>query len=636
MNRMMRYALITLLALVGLSAASADERILRFHSDITVNKDTSLLVKETIVVNAQGNRIKRGIFRDFPQLYSGEKFGLRRKRGFDVASVTQDGRPAKYVIESLSGGKRVRIGSEDVYLNSGIHEYVITYRTTRHLGYFDDYDELYWNVTGNGWEFQIDEASAEVTLPDGATVEKVVGYTGATGSTEQNVEATSTGSRASFITTLPLYSQEGLTIAVRFPKGHVDAAADSVGLVALVKDNLGICMAVLGFLALIIYQFLQWVRVGRDPKAGTIIPRYEPPLGFSPAAVRTLSRMGSDEKVFSAAIIGLAAKGMVQIEEVGKKEFNLKRLRTEPLGAENSLNADERALFDELMGGRNSLRLKQDNHEIISGGKDALESSLATWLERRYFFKNTAIWLVGVLVWLLPLAWAVFHESRESLGPCIMFGVGALFSSGVLSALITAWSTGVGRIKMTLVSIPFLIFMAIATVLFVKSAGPILAIVALGGAFASAVFYHLMKAPTRLGREALDEIEGFKRYLSVAEKDRLNAENPPERTPELFERFLPYALALDVEHEWSEQFASVLAAAASAADADGGHSRDYSPSFYSGTNFNGLTAGAMAGAIGSTLASNLASSSVSPSSSSGSGGGGFSGGGGGGGGGGGW
>ena len=140
------------------------------------------------------------------------------------------------------------------------------------------------------------------------------------------------------------------------------------------------------------------------------------------------------------------------------------------------------------------------------------------------------------------------------------------------------------------------------------------------------VFHHLLKAPTKLGREIMDRIEGFKMYLSTAEKERLNSIKEPEKTPELFEMFLPYAIALDVENEWGEKFADVLEKAGT----------DYSPGWYNGASWSTLGAVGVASTLGSSLTSTISSSSTAPGSSSGSGGGGFSGGGGGGGGGGGW
>jgi uncharacterized membrane protein len=144
----------------------------------------------------------------------------------------------------------------------------------------------------------------------------------------------------------------------------------------------------------------------------------------------------------------------------------------------------------------------------------------------------------------------------------------------------------------------------------------------------NALFFWLLKTPTRAGRKFLDKIEGFRMYLSTAERHRLNRLNPPEQTPELFERYLPYALALDVDQEWAEQFSEVLAKAA----AQGG---DYHPVWYHGTGWNRSRPGAFTSALGSSLSSAISSSSTAPGSSSGFGGG-SSGGGGGGGGGGGW
>ena len=147
--------------------------------------------------------------------------------------------------------------------------------------------------------------------------------------------------------------------------------------------------------------------------------------------------------------------------------------------------------------------------------------------------------------------------------------------------------------------------------------------------FLNALFYRLLKAPTQSGRKIMDQIEGFKLYLSVAEKERLNLLNPPEKTPELFERYLPYALALDVENAWSEQFAEVLARA-------GTESQPYSPVWYSGSSWDSFHTSSFADSLGSSFAGAISSSSTAPGSSSGSGGGGSSGGGGGGGGGSGW
>jgi uncharacterized membrane protein len=140
-----------------------------------------------------------------------------------------------------------------------------------------------------------------------------------------------------------------------------------------------------------------------------------------------------------------------------------------------------------------------------------------------------------------------------------------------------------------------------------------------------------MSAPTREGREVMDRIAGFEQYLSITEEERLETLHPPEKTPDLFERYLPHAIALGVENRWADKFADVLKAAA----ADPG-SQGNTFGWYSGSSNAWSNPGRFAGTMGAALASSVASASTAPGSSSGSGGGGSSGGGGGGGGGGGW
>ncbi len=140
--------------------------------------------------------------------------------------------------------------------------------------------------------------------------------------------------------------------------------------------------------------------------------------------------------------------------------------------------------------------------------------------------------------------------------------------------------------------------------------------------------FHWLQAPTVTGRKAMDQIEGFRQYLGVAEEDRLNALNPPDKTPELFERFLPYAIALDVENRWAKRFAAVLAAAGASAAVS---------TWYAGNRDWRNDPVGFANQLGGALSHTIAAASAPPGSGDGgSGGGGSSGGGGGGGGGGGW
>jgi hypothetical protein len=160
------FSFIFLLALF-VPVAKAEEKILSFHSDVTVNENASLLVKETIKVISEGQKIKHGIFRDFPVKYK-EGTGKIIKVGFHVAGVKRDGRPDEFREAEQDNGVRVYIGNKDFVLPPGEHEYELTYTTDHQMGFFDGYDELYWNVTGNGWDFAIDKASALIHLSSDA------------------------------------------------------------------------------------------------------------------------------------------------------------------------------------------------------------------------------------------------------------------------------------------------------------------------------------------------------------------------------------------------------------------------------------------------------------------------------------
>ena len=150
----------------GAGTASAEERIHRFVSNVEVAENGLLTVTETISVRAEGNQIKRGIFRDFPLRAEGPD-GRTYRVGFKVLSVLQDGREASYFERASGDGVRIYIGDENVFLQPGDYTYTIEYETDRQIRFFDDHDEVYWNATGNEWIFPIDEVVARVILPPG-------------------------------------------------------------------------------------------------------------------------------------------------------------------------------------------------------------------------------------------------------------------------------------------------------------------------------------------------------------------------------------------------------------------------------------------------------------------------------------
>lgn len=568
-SRILHSLLIALLVSLAAGYVQADERILRYHSDIEVMEDGSMSVVETIAVRAEGKKIRRGIYRDYPTDYK-DMLGNRVRVGFELIDVQRNRSAEPHRIEKRSNGVRIYAGSADVFLEPGEYEYTIGYRVTRMLGFFDDHDELYWNVTGLGWDFPIDNASASVRLPEGVDAGEiqVEGYTGGFGSTEQAYSAYVTGNGVAKIeTTDTLASRQGLTVVVSWPKGHVDEPTFSENMAFLLRQNLGLLVAFAAGLASLVYLLLAWHRVGRDPPPGVIFPHYEAPEGFSPASIRFIWKMGYDKSALTAAVLNLAVKGFVTIDNrSGKYTVASTNKRSD-----NSLAPGEAVLLSSLFSKQSTVLLEDENHAVIGKAMRDHESTLKRYHQQRYFVRNS--------IFLLP---------------SIVLLVGALFAVVLLGQM-----------------------------------SPAIIIVAIASAIAVALFAWLLRAPTLLGRSLLDKVEGFRLYLEKAEKDDLHSRNPPEKTPGLFEAFLPFALALGVEQPWAEQFEDVFQRIKEQ------QGESYKPRWYSGRWDAGNPA-KMANVLGSSLSSAISSASSPPGSSSGSGGGGFSGGGGGGGGGGGW
>ncbi|NCC24441.1 MAG: DUF2207 domain-containing protein [Deltaproteobacteria bacterium] len=619
-------------------SASAGEEILSFVSHIEIETDGSLAVREEITVRALGREIRRGIYRDFPTVYQ-DRYGNRVRVGFDLVSTAMDGDPVRHRQERLDNGVRIYLGDPDVMVPVGEHTYVIEYRTTRQLGFFENHDELYWNVTGTDWNFPILKAVARVHLPQGADVASLPlppdAYTGPFGAKGRDWEVSfPERDTVEFRSTAVLSARSGLTIAVAWPKGLVTEPSESEKLGYIVRDNLGAFAALFGVGLVFLYYMAVWIKVGRDPEKGTIIPRFEPPKGMSPAGCRYLIRMGYDDKTFAVAVVDAAVKGGLRIEQSGRR-YSLHQVDANAKG----LSRGEQSLMAQLFRGAKTVEVKQDNHVRLQSSVAALKKTLAGEFDKAYFAKNRGLLVPGVALSALTLMGSALLGSRPAEGGFITLWL-TIWMGGTVPLLVSAfrsWRAFLGTrsiwgmfpaMGQTLFALPFAIGSLAGLGFFVWAAGWISALALLVIVSLNWLFFDLIKAPTRAGRTTMDEIEGFKLYLETAEEGRLNFLHPPDRTPELFEKFLPYAMALDVENRWAASFEQILAKA--------GEGEGYSPTWYSGRSWATVGAGAFSSALGGSLAGAVASSSKAPGSSSGMGGGGSSGGGGGGGGGGGW
>lgn len=636
-----------LLALVMAGAAQAREEIRNYQVDIDVRSDASLEVTETITVNAEGYEIRRGIYRDIP-LRALDDWGLWSANGFDLIQVLHNGQPSPYHTEWQGRFFRIYIGDADTFIPSGEHTYTIRYVTTRQLRFFDAYDELYWNVTGNFWSFPILAASATVTLPDGARAikDQVAAYTGGFGATGGNYTASllDGGAKARFELTRPLGPQQGMTIAVGFTKGVV--TPDTGGAFAAVWDNAGIFLLILGWLGVPAYFLYAWTKVGRDPPAPPVIPLFHPPENLSPAALSYAHFNGFRSGVrgvnlpFIAALLSLGVKRVLRIEEerVGKVTL----MRGEAADEKNrpSLPPGEYILFTEFLDRRKEMVLNKTNGPALKSALVRFQSAIESEYQGKYYNSNIGWFVPGVIVaivtlivglilqqppddgflYLIPvLMTSLFGTGMWVAGRSLFRDLGSSIAQRIMGGILIVLGAGIFLIGVLVVFVPGEMFVY-------RLVGALLII----GIVVMISMIWLLGAPTATGAKVLADIKGFKLYLETAETNRLNMRDAPEMTEELFERFLPYAAGLGVEKPWSEAWAAQLARIAPERE------REYQPQWYHGSSWSPGNIGAAAASSVAAVSAAMAASMPQPKSSSGSSGGGSSGGGGGGGGGGGW
>ncbi|WP_279639081.1 DUF2207 domain-containing protein [Sphingomicrobium sediminis] len=631
-----------LLMLLGASPAAAQEVIRNFHAEATVQKDGSILVSETIRVRALGREIRRGIFRDIPTRYAGDA-GSRFNVGFEFIDATRNGRPEEAKVTRKGNGVNIRLGNADTMLPSGEHTYRIRYRLGRAVGRFEEFDSLYWNVTGHGWSFPIERSSAIIRLPEDAEFLEWDSFAGRQG--DKGIPAAMTRRdereiRFEFNGTLR--AGQGLTVAASFPKGVVTPLSEADKIANTLADFAPPIAGLLGFLLILGYYYHAWRTVGRDPPKGTVVPLFAPPDSLSPAAIRYLTKQQMDHRGFSAALIDSAIKGHVQLNEGDSgffKKGKMEIIRTATRHDIRPLDEGEAAMLQALALPGFSIEMDKEHHEKFRRARKALARPYKERYEGTAFHRNLGWAFAGLLfviagIWIAAAAvvWAEdLAEPMQLLLSVAGVTVGALFFLGrpdegeILRwpIIVLALIAGLGGF---LIGLPF-IPLAFAS----GNVVPVLLPMIGGGLLAISGFFW-MDAPTKQGRAMLDRIAGFRQYLDTTEQERYDRMQPPREQLKLFERYLPYAIALGVENRWAKRFEGTLKAAAT----DPGSGYNDSFIWYSGSRNIWSNPTSFATALGANMAATIASASTAPGSSSGIGGGGFSGGGVGGGGGGGW
>ena len=548
----------------------------RFDAVIEVRENGSIEVRETLQVRFIGSW--NGIFRRIPVRYE-DNTGFGYKLFLDVGGVTNEAGQALEYWEDVDGGYReVKIavpGARDA-----VRTVRIRYEVENGLRYFDEHDELYWNVTGTEWPMPIRAASARVVLPEGVTGVRSTAYTGHYGSTATDVTTQNLGGEIYFETDRSLEFREGLTIVVGWDPGVVARPSGFQKTVRFFRSNVLLLIPFLSFWGF----FRAWKTRGRDPKTGPITTQYEPPDGLKPAEIGTLIDGRPDMHDLTATLVDLAVRGYIRLEEteksgflgLGGKDIRIHRVRDED--SWSALQRHERktlqGIFESHTDSVELSDLKAEYYTHLSGIRDAIWDHL---LELGFYDerpdKVRAKWIgLAILATAIVMVGSLFFASRYFL------------------PTITAVIAGVG----TLIPAVFFAF--------------------------------LMPARTPSGVKALERTLGFEEFLSRVDGDRIRRMNLSSET---FEKLLPYAMALRVEEKWAKAFEGIYTEP---------------PQWYSGPHTHGpftprifvSDLGGMTQKVGSTMASTPARSSGSSGFSGGGGGGGFSGGGFGGGGGGGW
>jgi uncharacterized membrane protein YgcG len=650
-------ALIALGLWVFGGSAFAAEVIQTFDSEVRLAKDGDLNVTETLHVQAEGRDIRHGIYRDFPLTFK-DAGGVVREVDFKLLGVERDGKAETYSTTRNHGILRIYAGDKDTNVSRGPHTYVFRYRTGRQVRRFDGKPELNWNVTGNFWNFPILAATYRLQFAAGGAPVRWTAFTGRVGARGTDWRG-SLGALGTLTveTTRPLSPGEGLTVVAEIPASAVDPPDANKLLWYQIFDNRQWIFGGIGLALVLAYYLAAWLAVGRDPGGGTIIPLFYPPKGISPALANYIHKWGLGRekwRAFTAAALSLAVKGLLKLNS-GGNSLTLKTTGQDPQGRV-PLSPEESAIITKLNASGGSLVIDSSHGTTVEDLGKKFTTAVELGNRNRFFRRNLGYFAAGLALTAAAVVGVLTFGGLQDqdIGILSAFGFGGFFLSIIAMQTLPVFFSGftLASVFRGLVSLAFFaVFISISTsiipVVFPNGFGSALPVAwsfienypfpfVLVTAFTTVngVFFHLLRAPTMLGRPIMDQLDGFRLYLETAEADRLNM-SAPEITTDRFESLLPYAVALDVEKPWSDAFAAALRRAH---PDDPDPMNHYQPGWSSGGGWSGSNLGNAVSSSVASVSGALASAMPVSSGSSGfsGGGGGGSGGGGGGGGGGGW
>ncbi|MCL2145437.1 MAG: DUF2207 domain-containing protein [Endomicrobia bacterium] len=522
-------------------SAFAEERIINFASSMQIRQDGSAIVEEIITVNAEHVKIRRGLYRDIPD---------KASEPVEFISLFMDNEPHPSFTEHPGGNLRINFGNDD-YISKGMHTYKLTYSIANVVRDFEDYDEVYWNVTGNDWDFPIERASFSIFLPQGAEIkdELVSTYTGRKGSKTSHAQKTG---RNFFATTKTLYAGEGFTVAVPFEKGFTVSHKKGPLADLSLKHMLIAAAGAILFVLLLIYFIVSWYAVGKDPK-DTIVTEFSPPAQISPAFMRSLWKRSNDKKMFAAALVSLAMKNKIEIAEEKVVFVKTAVLKIKDRNTDN-LPEEEKYIIETLFSSKDEFQITRSNWSELSSCMNHIERGFN--IERKKYIVSNKKYIIPSVIALIvfqllfiPFGGAAAGLIFINLHYCVFFLVCVGVPQNKVFKIIAF-------ICINLFYFPFFFFLG-------RDAG--IAAIAVECFFLLSlwmlpVYIGIIDNLTEEGRELFKGIKGFYRYMTVAETNRV-AMSIPVDDEKIFADYLPYAFAFDMENKWMKRFEKILSEA---------------------------------------------------------------------------
>jgi uncharacterized membrane protein len=493
-----------LIVLTALAQAKS-WRISDFHDNIDIAQDGSAFVTERITLVFVGEW--HGIYRKIPIEYPGPD-DTSYKLYLHVISVTNgDGQDLKYDSSISNGERNLKIFIPDAV--DATRTVVLVYTVSNGMRFFADHDEFYWNVTGNDWPVPIDHASASVRFPENAAGSlRAQAFTGVYGSVQHDASSNINAATAEFETNNPLPMRGGLTIDVYIPKGILSEPGAFSRFLWFIGANPVVFLPPFT----LVVMFTLWWFVGRDPDPGiSVAPMYEPPAGISPAEAGTLLEDSIHPRDITSTMVDLAVRGYIKIEETAEKglvfshkDYIFHLLKPQAQWTDQDLAPHERVMLENVFGGGADTRL--------------------TDLKNRFY---TAVPVIREDIMSQLRTKGMYRLDPESAnGYSIVAGIGIL--------------------------IPFAIFQYFHWADFFTSV-PLLIVCLALSALIWWLFARVMTAKSPKGSRTRVAVLGFQEFMNRVDKDRLKV-----MPPTTFEKFLPFAMALGVEHHWAQAFAGIV------------------------------------------------------------------------------